>query len=179
MRVVFGQTIFELRLDFKLILWGRSMTGWRSWTRYLICWELHLVSISLKILLSRDSGRIIVAILRYWWWPNIPKMPPTSKNPYDNRMMHHCSILQLSLKVEDLNSFKVIWGQFGKFTLENLSTMVNGWPSTTLWFAYEKNSKPNLRTKMHRVASPVSKLIFLASKMCVRYVCIFYIFRKI
>ena len=37
---------FQLRRDFKLILWSRSLIGWRSWTRHLIGWERHLDSIS-------------------------------------------------------------------------------------------------------------------------------------
>ena len=38
---------------YKLILWCRSVIGWGSRNRYLIGWERHLASISLKTLLSQ------------------------------------------------------------------------------------------------------------------------------
>ena len=41
-----------LRQDFKLMLWSRSVIGWRSRTRYLIGWERHLPCVSFKPLLS-------------------------------------------------------------------------------------------------------------------------------
>ena len=47
-------TMGKLRWDFKLILWSRSMIGWRSRTRYLIGWGRYLASISLKTLLSSN-----------------------------------------------------------------------------------------------------------------------------
>ena len=46
--VLFPIFPIPLRRDFKLILWSRSVIGWRFQTRYLIGWERHLTSISLK-----------------------------------------------------------------------------------------------------------------------------------
>ena len=43
---------FSLKTGYNPILWSRTVINWRYWTRYLIRWDHHLPSISLKTLLK-------------------------------------------------------------------------------------------------------------------------------
>ena len=60
------QSIAWLRRDFKLILWRRSVIGCRSRCGYLIGWEHHPTSISLKLVSNILS--FLCPSDKHWPW---------------------------------------------------------------------------------------------------------------